>query len=253
MLEALREWDPKTHDRVEERLKYSVAQLAEFMDLPLPLRLCDLNLSGDKGGWPPLRAEACSLSRVVRSDQGPLVQPGKRNSPAVAEAEAAAAKAKAKATAAEAWMARMGKAGANAEMLAAMDRVEEAHTRAVAAEAVAGEAVAAEARAAAETPRCQCCEVLTDTNHLRTEIIHAARYHLRGTRSGGLRALRQVSLYVSKSVVSKDGQKEGDVLPAYYLLAYYLFTQGFTGEDRQLETDAARVKEEQQLEPYEPL
>ena len=39
---------------------------------------------------------------------------------------------------------------------------------------------------------------------------------------------------------------------AYYLLAYYLFTQGFTGEDRQLETDAARVKEEQQLEPYNP-
>ena len=241
MLEALREWDPKTHDRVEERLKYSVAQLAEFMDLPLPLRLCDLNLSGDKGGWPPLRAEGCALSRK------PPLQPGKRNSPAVAEAEAAAAKAKAKAVAAEAWMARMGKAGANAEMLAAMDRVEEAHTRAVAAEAVAAEAVAAEARAAAEMPRCQCCEVLTDTNHLRTEIIHAARYHLRGTRSGGLRALRQVSLYVSKSVVSKDGQKEGDVLPAYYLLAYYLFTQGFTGEDRQLETDAARVKEEQQL------
>ena len=178
-----------------------MAQLAEFMDLPLPLRLCDLNLSGAEGRWPPLRAEDCSLSRVVRRDRGPLVHPSKRNSPAVAEAEAAAAKAKAKAVAAEAWMARMGKAGANAEMLAAMDRVEEAHTRAVAAEAVAAEAVAAEARAAAETPRCQCCEVLTDTNHLRTEIIHAARYHLRGTRSGGLRALRQESsLYVSKSV-----------------------------------------------------
>ena len=91
MLEALREWDPKTHDRVEERLKYSVAQLAEFMDLPLPLRLCDLNLSGADGGWPQLRAEGCSLSRK------PPLQPGKRNSPAVAEAAAEAAKAKAKA------------------------------------------------------------------------------------------------------------------------------------------------------------
>ena len=37
---------------------------------------------------------------------------------------------------------------------------------------------------------------------------------------------------------------------AYYLRTYCLSTQGFTGEDRQLETDAARVKEEQQLEPY---
>ena len=64
--------------------------------------------------------------------------------------------------------------------------------------------MAAEARAAVaeaglglEAPRCRCCEVLTDTNHLRTEIIHAARYHLRGMRSGGLCALRQVSLYIS--------------------------------------------------------
>ena len=32
----------------------------------------------------------------------------------------------------------------------------------------------------------------------------------------------------------------------------YLLHQGFTGEDRQLETAAERVKEEQQLEPYKP-
>ena len=48
-------------------------------------------------------------------------------------------------------------------------------------------------------------------------------------------------------------------LLAYHLLAYlptysptYLLRQGFTGEDRQLETVAARLKEEQQLEPYKP-
>ena len=56
--------------------------------------------------------------------------------------------------------------------------------------------------------------MLRDTEFLRTEVIRAARHHLYGVRSGGLRALKQ----------------------------------GFMGEDRQHETAAARLKEEQQLE-----
>ena len=59
--------------------------------------------------------------------------------------------------------------------------------RADEAEAVGAEAVGAEA----EAPRCRCCEVLSDEQSLRAEIINAARYHLRGARSDGLRALRQ--------------------------------------------------------------
>ena len=66
----------------------------------------------------------------------------------------------------------------------------------------------------AEAPRCQCCAVLRDTESLKAEIVQAARHHLYGARSGGLRAL----------------------------------SHGFTGGDRHLETAAARKKEEEQLE-----
>ena len=57
-------------------------------------------------------------------------------------------------------------------------------------------------------------QVLRDKQSLKAEIIQAARHHLYGARSGGLRAL----------------------------------SHGFTGGDRHLETAAARKKEEEQLE-----
>ena len=71
------------------------------------------------------------------------------------------------------------------------DRARKAQAAAsLAAGAVARADEAEAVGAEAEAPRCRRCEVLADEQSLRAEIINAARYHLRGARGGGLRALR---------------------------------------------------------------
>ena len=218
-LEALREWDPETHAVVEERLKYSVAELAKFVDLPPPLRLCDLlpepacrchvrpnPCCGQReasGRWPQLRAEGCTLPRDNPNHPG-----GRSREGGVEHAAAAAAAPPVDAASAAVDAKADAKARADyAELMATLHGVKPESPP----DAVAGAAAAAAAGGAeAEAPRCQSCAVLTDAD-LKAQIVDAVRHHLHGCRSGGLRALRQ----------------------------------GFSGDDRQLEGAAA---EEGQLD-----
>ena len=181
-LEALREWDPETHAVVEERLKYSVAELAGFMDLTPPLRLCDLlpepacrcdvrpnSCCGTR--WPQLRAEGCTLPR-----ENPH-HPGGRGREGGVEHAAAAAPVDAASAAVDAEADAKARAD-HAELMATLHGVKPEPPP----EAAAG--------AEAEAPRCQSCAVLTDAD-LKAQIVDAVKHHLHGCRSGGLRALRQ--------------------------------------------------------------
>jgi len=212
-LEALREWDPETYAVVEERLKYSVAELAEFMDLPPPLRLCDLlpepacrcdvrpnPCCGTR--WPQLRAEGCTLPRDNPN------HPGGRGREGDAEHAAAAPPVDAASAAVDAKVDAKARAD-HAELMATLHGVKP-ESKPEAAAAAAAAAAEAEAEAEAGAPRCQSCAVLTDAD-LKAQIVDAVKHHLHGCRSGGLRALRQ----------------------------------GFSGDDRQLEGAAA---EEGQLD-----